>query len=447
MNLDSRFECYFYKSNMYLDKGYDLSGNTLQIKMQENRNLILEKTYKALEFFRPRFHEFDFICRPNMSSFFLFDRYIAFLESLPKGPIVEGVRVYSNNYEYPSGCGYTMSSEAAELILQCRSAQVLMDDVTMGKNCKEMKIPLVWRKLYEVHGPSIDPAIEHIRETPSIFHLRFKSANRNHDIANYTAIVDKYIGSCIYNEPPSEKLEIPEKILCVIPARSGSKGLPGKNIKNFYGRPLFAWSIMQAQMCKYPIKIVVSTDSEEYATLAKRFGAEAPFLRPAEISGDRSTDLECMQHAVEWLKENESYRPDCIVHLRPTYPSRTIPFLEECIAKFLEVRANGAYDSLRTVAPAPVCPFKMYTLSEDSLSLAPLFKSFGTADVEPYNRARQEFPQIYAHNGCVDIFNTDLLEKGLLSGNKIFPMVMAADEVYDIDTEADFKAAEKRMKK
>jgi CMP-N-acetylneuraminic acid synthetase len=442
MNLDSRFECYFYKANLGIATPYELSGNLLQIKQSENRNLILEKTFKALEYFRPRFHEFDFISRPNMSTFFLFDRYVSYLETLPKGPIAEGVRIYAHNYEYPSGCGFTVSSEAAELILEGRNqGQFIMDDVTIGKICKEKKIPFRWRQFYEVKGSSIEKSIEDIRNNPKIFHLRFKTNDRKQDIVNYTTIVDKYIGSCIYNEPTPNKIEIEQKILCVIPARSGSKGLPGKNIKNFRGRPLFAWSIMHAQRTKYPIKIIVSTDSEEYATLAKRFGAEAPFLRPAEISGDSSTDLECMKHAVEWLKENESYTPDIIVQLRPTYPTRTSQFLEECITKFLEVRET--HDSLRTVVPVAACPFKMYTVEEGCLN--PLFKTYGNGAegmVEPYNQCRQAFPQVYAHNGCIDIFNTSILEKGVISGDIIYPMIMSEKETYDIDTEADFKAAE-----
>ena len=99
------------------------------------------------------------------------------------------------------------------------------------------------------------------------------------------------------------------KILCIIPARSGSKGIVDKNIMDFKGKPLLSWSIEQAQQSKYSknMKIIVSTDSEKYAEISKRYGAQVPFIRPTNISGDMSTDFECIKHCVDWLKENENY--------------------------------------------------------------------------------------------------------------------------------------------
>ena len=111
-------------------------------------------------------------------------------------------------------------------------------------------------------------------------------------------------------------------ILCIIPARSGSKGLPNKNIKLFKGHPLFTWSITQAKQSKYVkhMRIVVSTDSKEYLGIAKKYGAEAPFLRPIEISGDLSTDYDFIKHTIDWYQDNSNYRPDIILQLRPTQP-------------------------------------------------------------------------------------------------------------------------------
>ena len=114
------------------------------------------------------------------------------------------------------------------------------------------------------------------------------------------------------------------KILCIIPARSGSKGIPDKNIKLFRGLPLLAWSIKQAEECKYKMRIIVSTDSTEYQKIAIKHGAEAPFLRPKSISGDLSTDYECIKHCVNWLKVNENYNPNIILQLRPTQPCRKV---------------------------------------------------------------------------------------------------------------------------
>ena len=104
-------------------------------------------------------------------------------------------------------------------------------------------------------------------------------------------------------------------VLGVIPARSGSKSLPHKNIKSFSGMPLLAWSIKQAQQSNFEMRIIVSTDSHKYAAIAREWGAETPFLRPDDISQDLSTDFECIQHAITWLKENEDYNPDIILQL------------------------------------------------------------------------------------------------------------------------------------
>ena len=105
------------------------------------------------------------------------------------------------------------------------------------------------------------------------------------------------------------------KILCIIPARSGSKGIKNKNIIDYNGKPLIAWSIEQAIKSKYNMKIIVSSDSDEYIEISKKYGAEAPFKRPLSISQDLSTDFECINHAVNWLNENEQYIPDIILQL------------------------------------------------------------------------------------------------------------------------------------
>ena len=224
------------------------------------------------------------------------------------------------------------------------------------------------------------------------------------------------------------------RILCIIPARSGSKGLPHKNIKDYRGKPLLAWSIEQAQLCRYDMKIVVSTDSKEYADIAMKYGAEAPFLRPYEISGDLSTDYECMKHSVEWLKENQQYYPDIVLQLRPTSPLRKVEDINKAIGLFLENREN--YDSLRSVVEFEKSPYKMYTLTENTL--VPLFKKVDNID-EPYNQCRQILPKCYLHNGYIDIFNTSILENATISGERIYPYVMNKEDTLDIDEAKDWK--------
>lgn len=230
------------------------------------------------------------------------------------------------------------------------------------------------------------------------------------------------------------------EILCIIPARSGSKSLPHKNIKSFSGMPLLAWSIKQAQQCKLKMRIIVSTDSQKYATIAREWGAETPFLRPNDISQDLSTDLECIQHAVTWLKENENYYPDIILQLRPTQPLRKVEDINKCLDIFIKNRSK--YDSLRTVVEFDKSPYKMYNIKDDKLE--PLFSSIDNIK-EPYNQCRQILPKTYLHNGYIDILNTDILEFNTISGNVIYPYIMNKYDTIDIDTQEDWNRAEKTV--
>ncbi len=112
------------------------------------------------------------------------------------------------------------------------------------------------------------------------------------------------------------------QILALIPARGGSKGIPRKNIRSFAGYPLIEWSIAAAKQSELVTRIIVSTDDEEIAAVARECGAETPFLRPAEFAQDNTTDLPVFEHALQWLEENENYRPEIVIQLRPTSPIR-----------------------------------------------------------------------------------------------------------------------------
>jgi N-acylneuraminate cytidylyltransferase len=229
-------------------------------------------------------------------------------------------------------------------------------------------------------------------------------------------------------------------ILCIIPARSGSKGLPNKNIKEFRGKPLIAWSIEQAKKSTFTskMKIIVSTDSEEYADIARQYGAEVPFLRPVGISEDLSTDYEFINHAVVWLKENQNYYSDIILQLRPTSPLRKVETIDECLEIF--IKNMNKYDSLRTVVPFEKSPYKMYTVQENILT--PLFSIINDIK-EPYNQCRQILPASYLHNGYIDIMKTCILENNTISGNAIYPYIMSEIDTIDIDDINDWKKAEK----
>ena len=229
------------------------------------------------------------------------------------------------------------------------------------------------------------------------------------------------------------------KILTIIPARSGSKGLPDKNIKILVNKPLIAWSIEQAHQSKYSnqMRIIVSTDSEKYRDIALKYNAEVPFLRPNEISQDSSTDLEFIKHTLIWLQKNENYIPDYILQLRPTQPCRPKGVIDKCLDKFI----GSDYDSLRTVIPTEKTPYKMYTKNGEELT--PLFEQVNGL-CEPYNVGRQYLPKTYLHNGYVDILKTELIKENRLSG-KILAYEMTEADNIDIDTEQDWIKAEKRL--
>jgi N-acylneuraminate cytidylyltransferase len=233
-------------------------------------------------------------------------------------------------------------------------------------------------------------------------------------------------------------------ILCLIPARSGSKGIIDKNIKILNNKPLLCHSIDQAKESKYyknkQMRIVVTTDSEKYANIAKEYGAEIPVLRPSEISQDLSTDFEFMKHIIDYLKDNENYNPDIILQLRPTQPIRKIDDIDKCLDIF--INNYEEYDSLRTVVPYEKSPFKMYEIKNNILM--PLFKTLIVNEKiidEPFNQCRQLLPQTYLHNGYIDILKPYLLNDGKISGDRIYPYVMNKDDTIDIDSLDDWNNA------
>lgn len=223
-------------------------------------------------------------------------------------------------------------------------------------------------------------------------------------------------------------------VVAIIPARGGSKGIPRKNVRMFVGKPLIVHSIEQALAATTIARVIVTTDDEEIASVAREAGAEVPFMRPAEIAQDLSTDLEFMQHYIQWQTDADAEQlPAAIVQLRPTYPNRTPEFIDECVRAF----NPATHSSLRTVVPFEKSPFKMYTVEGENV-LTPLFERVGSVD-EPYNACRQALPGAYLHNGCIDIMTPECIRGGSMTGKRIRSMVMDASETMDIDTEEDFQ--------
>ena len=230
-------------------------------------------------------------------------------------------------------------------------------------------------------------------------------------------------------------------IVALIPARSGSKEIPHKNIKLYKNKPLLVHSIDIAKECKYIKEIYVSTDSEEYQNIAVENGAHVTPLRPLEISDDLSPDIDTFLFLIQMFKNNNLKIPDLIIHLRPTYPNRKIDTLNECIEKFIENYEK--YDSLRTVVKIDKTPIKMYYINNNNL--IPYFDNYKDF-IEPFNQARQNFPNTYLHNGCIDIVKTELIiNNKLLSGTKIYPYIMNENDIDDIDNMNDFNNSENKI--
>jgi N-acylneuraminate cytidylyltransferase len=225
------------------------------------------------------------------------------------------------------------------------------------------------------------------------------------------------------------------EILALIPARGGSKGIPRKNIRNFAGYPLIAWSIAAAKQSELVTRIIVSTDDEEIATVAREYGAEAPFLRPAELAQDKTTDLPVFEHAIQWLAENEDYHPGIMVQLRPTSPIRPEGLLDHAIRILLE---HMDADCVRGVVPAGQNPFKMWRFDSENTPMKPLLSVDGIA--EPYNAPRQILPPVYWQTGHIDAIRMSTIQqKHSLTGDVIYPLVIDARYTVDIDNLSDWE--------
>ena len=156
------------------------------------------------------------------------------------------------------------------------------------------------------------------------------------------------------------------KIIAIIPARSGSKEIPNKNIMNYKGAPLMVHSILQGLESKYIDEVILSTDSELYRDIGVKFGANAPYLRPKNLSHDASTDYDFILYHIKWLKEKGMGVPDLIVQLRPTYPTRKVSDIDKAIKMF--VSNYNSIDSLRSVVKASISPYKMWKYKNKLLS-------------------------------------------------------------------------------
>lgn len=222
------------------------------------------------------------------------------------------------------------------------------------------------------------------------------------------------------------------RVLGLITARGGSKGLPRKSIRELGGKPLIAWSIEAALQSNAIDRLVVSTDDKEIAAVSREFGAEVPFLRPIELAGDHSPHIDTVVHALEWLSANDHYRPDYVLLLQPTMPLRTAADIDAAN----EVALHYAADSVVGMREAPCHPWLMFTAREDGTLC-------DYAGVPKEQLRRQDYPCVYAINGAIYLTRRDVIIRDRTwYPPRTFPYVMPADRSIDIDNEWDLHMAE-----
>ena len=228
------------------------------------------------------------------------------------------------------------------------------------------------------------------------------------------------------------------RIVAVIPARGGSKSIPKKNVKLLNGHPLIAYSIASALSSKLVSRVIVSTDDEEIAQVALKYGAEVPFKRPSHLAQDHVTDFPVFHHALHWLEVEDNYIPDIIIQVRPTSPFRPPDLVDNAIQPLLE---NKSADSVRVVTPSGQNPYKMWRIHEQSL--IPLL----TIDLpEPYNQPRQKLPATYWQTGHLEVIRRETItELKSLTGNVILPYIIEPEFAVDLDNLFQWSYAEYLM--
>jgi N-acylneuraminate cytidylyltransferase/CMP-N,N'-diacetyllegionaminic acid synthase len=221
------------------------------------------------------------------------------------------------------------------------------------------------------------------------------------------------------------------KLLYLITARGGSKGLPGKNILPLHSKPLIAWSIEAAQQAQHKGQLVVSTDSEEIANVARSYGAEVPFIRPAALAIDSASSMDVIMHALDFYSANgENF--DYVVLLQPTSPLRRVTDIDAALDFLAERKAE---------AVVSVCSAEHHPLWSNTLPPDGNMKDFIRPEVKGKNR--QQLPSAYRINGAIFIASpTYLKEFNSFIADRTFAYEMPAEASVDIDSEIDFAFAE-----
>jgi len=231
------------------------------------------------------------------------------------------------------------------------------------------------------------------------------------------------------------------QVLAIIPARGGSKSVHKKNLYPILGKPLIYYAINEAKKSKCIDRLICSTDSPEIAQIARKFGCEVPFLRPASLARDRSHDIGFYRHALNWLQKKEGFKPDIVLNLRPTAPLRTAQQIDRTIRIMIDNNADG----LKTVALSDKHPHKMWRLRK-GVFLKPYLNTPFRLKHGP-DVPRQKLAPVYWQNAVIDITRPKfILKQNRVFGDKLVTMVMKPEDSIDLDSILDFKIAEEIMK-
>jgi len=231
------------------------------------------------------------------------------------------------------------------------------------------------------------------------------------------------------------------KVIAVIGARSGSKSIQDKNIQPILGKPVLGWTVESALGAKMVDRVIVSTDSPEYAEVAKKYGAEVPFLRPKEISQDTSHDIEYLTHAIEWLAENENYLPDIIFKVSASSPLFSPQSYDECVGV---IQGDETLDAVYAIYPADKHPYKMWSIKGNKLEL--FIPKDVTGLQEQYNMPRQILPEAYVHGSNFCLRYDTIMEKKSTGGDNIGFIRIPHEEGFDIDSLVDLHTAGQLIK-
>ena len=222
------------------------------------------------------------------------------------------------------------------------------------------------------------------------------------------------------------------RVLALVPARGGSKGVPRKNLRVVAGKPLLQWTLEASAAAERVERTVVTTDDPEIAELARALGAEVPFQRPAELAGDEVPDFPVYRHALDRLAEKDGYEPDAVAWLRPTSPLRMADDIDAAV----ELLERSGADAVRSVSPSEYHPYWMKRLEEGRL--LPLIEGAN----ESTHPRRQLLPEVFRLNGAVDVIRcASVAHDGPLFGGTIAGYAMPRERSVDIDDELDLELA------